>query len=279
MKHEINNRKLKAYIVGPNKHHTLWSNTISVDDMSESDVVILTGGEDINPELYNEDILETTWMKKTRDTFEIEEIKKAIKLEIPLVGVCRGAHLLTIMAGGKMVQHMTHPYKHDIKFYEGSVISVNSHHHQLMKPFNLTKDKYTIVAHSKGLSPKYKGGNGSNILMPSNTENDIIEPEIVLYNNINALCIQSRPDKLPASSALVEFSRSLLNQLVNKQLKGILKLKLPLREWIKNKDFTFTDDHMDQLDKIQIMDQLNKNKNEQGSEESREPEEVYESKC
>jgi len=63
--------------------------------------VILTGGGDINPELYGEKITDED-VSKERDDTERQLLEYAIKNQIPVLGVCRGMQFINVYFGGKI---------------------------------------------------------------------------------------------------------------------------------------------------------------------------------
>lgn len=68
------------------------------------DALIISGGDDIGPALYGG---ETDVMKELdpkRDELEIDWINRALKSNIPLLGICRGAQLINVVLGGKLHQ-------------------------------------------------------------------------------------------------------------------------------------------------------------------------------
>lgn len=75
-------------------------NNINFDKL---DALLLSGGNDINPELYGGDKdAYNTSLDKKRDFFELEMIDKAYKKRIPILGICRGAQLINIYFKGSL---------------------------------------------------------------------------------------------------------------------------------------------------------------------------------
>ena len=78
------------------------SNTDSI--LAIADGIIITGGEDINPLLYND----TTNLKvcgkidHRRDTLEKKLFDYAFENKIPLMGVCRGMQMINVASGGSL---------------------------------------------------------------------------------------------------------------------------------------------------------------------------------
>lgn len=106
--------------------------------ITKNDVLILWGGEDIATELYNEKPIKYSgpWKRSHRDITEEELFNQAIKLQIPIIGVCRGAQLITALTGGKLAQHIENHrhYNHIVYTTEQQTYKTNSCHHQMMIP-------------------------------------------------------------------------------------------------------------------------------------------------
>jgi len=68
------------------------------------DGLILTGGEDVFPGFYNQtsDTLLCGTIDRYRDSLEFAAIDMAIKLKMPILGVCRGEQILNISQGGSL---------------------------------------------------------------------------------------------------------------------------------------------------------------------------------
>lgn len=123
------------------------------------DGLLLTGGGDIDPTLFNEEPHQNLGsITPERDEFEIAVIEKMLKLNKPILGICRGMQILNIAIGGDMYQDIymqsqsnllqhtqlaprTHA-SHFVKVLKGSMLSdivqlekikVNSFHHQAVR--------------------------------------------------------------------------------------------------------------------------------------------------
>ena len=71
------------------------------------DGLIISGGRDINPRLYGEELHEkTTDINNQQDEWEVSLIEGAIDRDLPLLCVCRGHQLLCAIRGGKLFQHL-----------------------------------------------------------------------------------------------------------------------------------------------------------------------------
>lgn len=84
----------------------------NVEDLSELkrlasqlDGLYLTGGEDVDPQLYNEEpIPELGIINPRRDLFEIKITQIMLEQQKPVLGVCRGCQVLNVALGGSLYQ-------------------------------------------------------------------------------------------------------------------------------------------------------------------------------
>ncbi|WP_316568200.1 gamma-glutamyl-gamma-aminobutyrate hydrolase family protein [Neobacillus sp. YIM B06451] len=78
---------------------------MALDMLPLVDAVILSGGEDVNPDMYGQEPhrnLGPTIFE--RDLAEIAIARYAIAHDIPLLGVCRGSQILNVALGGTLIQ-------------------------------------------------------------------------------------------------------------------------------------------------------------------------------
>ena len=142
------------------------SNTDSI--LALADGIIITGGEDINPLLYND----TSNLKvcgdidHRRDTLEKKLFDYAFENKTPLIGVCRGMQMINVASGGSLfgdipseigtevIHRNNGEVMHEIAltescpliFPEGQdTFMVNSWHHQGLKNI---PDGINVVARS-----------------------------------------------------------------------------------------------------------------------------------
>jgi putative glutamine amidotransferase len=115
--------------------------------------LILSGGSDVDPGTYGaERNAKTgrTWPE--RDRFETALGRRAVERGLPVLGICRGMHVLNVALGGNLIQHLPdvlghsdHRHTpgafgdHEVRLEPGSLaarasgmtrVAVKSHHHQ-----------------------------------------------------------------------------------------------------------------------------------------------------
>jgi len=69
-------------------------------DKEKIDGVLLTGGGDVDPNLYGGDPNTTMLVHRLRDDFEIALIREARQRGLPILGICRGCQILNVALGG-----------------------------------------------------------------------------------------------------------------------------------------------------------------------------------
>jgi putative glutamine amidotransferase len=79
------------------------------------DGVILSGGGDIDPALYQGNQHETIYMlDPERDSSELELTRRLVKLELPMLNICRGIQVLNVALGGTLIEHLPDEVGEDI---------------------------------------------------------------------------------------------------------------------------------------------------------------------
>jgi putative glutamine amidotransferase len=71
------------------------------------DGVLLTGGPDVDPVEYGDlDRHPTVDVDAERDAYELALAREALRLDLPMLGICRGAQVLNVAAGGTLLQDL-----------------------------------------------------------------------------------------------------------------------------------------------------------------------------
>ena len=88
----------------------------AVQVLSELDGIFFTGGEDWNPSLYDQTQSPhgSSGWNDARDTSDIYLMQQAVKLDVPLLAVCRGAQGFNVAMGGSLIQ--------DVPYYLGQKV-------------------------------------------------------------------------------------------------------------------------------------------------------------
>lgn len=113
------------------------------------DALILSGGHDVNPNLYGEEHLQKLGeIMPERDFFDFNLIKFAKEKNIPILGICRGFQILNVYHGGTLYQDLSYNKDCYIKHSQGYNPKLVTHSVKLTnesKLFNLFNDKEFLV--------------------------------------------------------------------------------------------------------------------------------------
>lgn len=221
-------KRRNIYVVGGDYLYANWMQGEIVNKMHEADLVVFTGGEDVDPALYGRKPHSTTSFNRYRDDKEVGEFDLAKSYNLPMVGICRGSQFLCAMAGGILVQHQSHLFRHSVQVQGGDDILVTSTHHQRQFPFVLPSSDWGLLGWCN-LSPFSFGEENEDMTRWSNgftaQERDLPEVEAAYYCKINALAIQSHPEIVyPASgkadTQFIAQCRKWLDDLMDGRLGG-----------------------------------------------------------
>jgi putative glutamine amidotransferase len=79
----------------------------SAQGLEGLDGLVLSGGIDLNPELYGQARHpEADEPNDARDELELRLLKQALEKDLPVLAICRGMQLLNVAAGGTLEQHI-----------------------------------------------------------------------------------------------------------------------------------------------------------------------------
>ena len=150
-------------------HRQLYPN-VSEEAYADLNGLLLTGGPDIDPSYYGEEVHETADIDPDRDKLELPLFKRAMEEDLPVFGICRGIQIMNVAIGSSLYQDIPSQFTdplthkiivnandswHDIKIQQGSllneitgnrVVKVNSRHHQAVKVIG---NGFTVTAQSE----------------------------------------------------------------------------------------------------------------------------------
>lgn len=191
----------------------------SPEQMNEHGVLVLWGGEDINPRIYNHRRHVSTGPASSRDDLELALVHHAIDNGMPIVGVCRGAQMLCAVAGGSLIQDVRgHAGSNHfiLEMDSGQLTPVNSIHHQQMYLQQMPKDHYKVLAtaavHDDG------GLVGQGHIWTG--DGDLVveyEPESVWFPKIKGLAFQWHPEYLSDEHPSQEFVERMFKKYITKE--------------------------------------------------------------
>lgn len=189
-----------------------WIENSKETSFEEADIVLLPGGSDVDPALYGHKKIHGTYIDRKSDDKEMALLNKAIENNKFIIGICKGSQLLTVKAGGFLIQDVTNHHRyHEIKTFDGKEFLVNSSHHQMSYPFEIRNSSYSILGWSRKVSSHYLISMEHNLVRLPHGQ----EPEVIYYNKIKGLAIQSHPEWASSPKRFNHW----LNQLIPTLIK------------------------------------------------------------
>ena len=184
------------------------------DHVAYADLVVFTGGSDVDPRMYGEEKHHKTISILDRDVNEAKIFEYCKEHDIAMAGICRGAQFLTVMNGGKLVQNICNHATsrgHDITALVKEQVHITSYrhynvtstHHQMIYPWNLPDGAYKVLAYAKDISTGCYQGKPTceedlkKLVKKIHTP--IQEPEVVWYPLTKSLCAQFHPEMMEAT--------------------------------------------------------------------------------
>lgn len=73
-------------------------------DIDDVDGVVIGGGDDISPDLYDGQLVTSSRLDPARDDMERTLIEAAFERGVPVLGICRGSQMLNVALGGRLDQ-------------------------------------------------------------------------------------------------------------------------------------------------------------------------------
>ncbi|MBQ8071288.1 MAG: gamma-glutamyl-gamma-aminobutyrate hydrolase family protein [Bacteroidales bacterium] len=92
------------------------------------DGILLTGGQDVSPSLYGEQILfPNVEISEERDKGETLLLEEALQRDIPVLGICRGIQFLNAYLGGTLYQDIPSQHPSRVIHNQGKPYDAPSH--------------------------------------------------------------------------------------------------------------------------------------------------------
>lgn len=131
------------------------NNTSQLDKYLDLDIdlVVLTGGNNLNPELYNSGSrLKDVY--SVRDEIEYKILNFAFIQKIKVIGICRGLHLINVFFGGGLNHNISNHVNKKHRLISNNFllndIEVNSFHNHSLSKTNLSKELISIAETKDG---------------------------------------------------------------------------------------------------------------------------------
>lgn len=205
---------LEVFVAGPPEDTRGFANMFvrsrcrKAETPLDADLIVFSGGPDVDPLLYGEKAHRTTRTDSERDRSDIALFDLAVKEGIPMLGVCRGSQLLAVLNGGSLYQDVDNHYgDHDMwdVRHKKLIRGVSSVHHQMV--MDDPDNGMEVIAFSSG---KSKLRHLTPTMLETGSNKDI---EAFWYRDTCSIGIQGHPE-YSGYDAFTKWSLDLVNELV-----------------------------------------------------------------
>lgn len=178
------------------------------DFLQVIDGLVIPGGDDINPKLYQEDVSTfSTGIDDKLDEFQIKIIKKALSLNLPILGICRGHQVLNVAFNGTLIQ--------DINFVDTGIKVIHDQlkfgipRNQAVHEVNLIKDSKLRKLYGDNLMTnsfhhQIIGRLGNGLKATGYTKDGVVEG-IESINHDFVLGVQWHPERTDSNKTLFDL--------------------------------------------------------------------------
>ena len=191
-----------AIVGGGSDYHRMFAGRgwEVVDSTEEADLIQFTGGADVSPHLFGEEMHPHSHCNEGRDVAEQELFNRYVGKK-PMAGICRGGQFIYVMNGGKMYQHVDghaigteHPLFKVLPNGGGMlfVCNVTSTHHQMMR-YEERMAPY-IIGVADGLSTFRQRVETNKLGSEIVDDGPGVEVEVAYFPETNTLSFQPHPE-------------------------------------------------------------------------------------
>jgi putative glutamine amidotransferase len=178
------------------------------EELDKDSCLVVWGGSDISPSLYDRPVGNATGAHERlspRDAMEWALMCRAEELNIPIIGICRGAQMLCALAGGWLIQDCSgHGDAHEVVTDDKKKFVVSSLHHQMMFPFDV---EHQLIAWSKYKQSQYYLDVNEPIDIP-------VESEFVYFPKQRGIAIQWHPEYMKVDTVANLYVKEKIKELL-----------------------------------------------------------------
>lgn len=175
---------------------------VAIAELSTSNGLVLTGGEDIHPSRFGKEYeISRCEIDENRDSLEFALIEKAMEFKLPILAICRGLQLANVYFGGSLIidipQDVPNSFEHRRMNDTDSIHTISVEPGSLLKKISGTFDGFINSAHHQAIDVV-----AETLMVSAKSEDGIIESiEFKDYSNAPFfLGVQWHPERMEYSS-------------------------------------------------------------------------------
>ena len=119
------------------------------------DGFLFTGGPDVSPALYGEEVLnDSVICLEKRDRMEQIVLQEALASRKPILGICRGVQFINVMMGGTLYQDIPTQHPSEVNHRQGAPFDAPAHQVELVQDSPLWK---CLIGEERALDVRIPG--------------------------------------------------------------------------------------------------------------------------
>ncbi len=161
------------------------------------DGILFAGGEDVDPELYGEQIRhENVKVNRARDDFEIALLDGGTRLRLPILGICRGIQLINVRFGGTLYQDLKSDTTLELDHKQQSSRSEPAHSVTVTEPDSLLHSVFTGMCRVNSLHHQAINRLGHGLKVTAHSEDGLDEAVELAGEYPFFLAVQWHPEEM-----------------------------------------------------------------------------------
>lgn len=177
---------------------------IALETLPVCDGIILSGGEDVDPQLYGQDphhhLGPTT---PERDLAEISIVNYALENNIPLFAICRGVQILNVALGGTLIQDIPSQVKEPIQHAQKIDRSRDSHWVTISRDSKLFEIVGSERVRVNSLHHQALGRIAADLRIVAQSSDGIIEAVEYIHPTTFTVGVQWHPESMASTNPLM----------------------------------------------------------------------------
>ncbi len=166
-------------------------------DAEDYDGILLAGGEDVDPALYEEERkYDNVKVNRERDDFEFKLLDRARDARLPVFGICRGTQLINVKFGGSLYQDLASDIEVDIDHKQAEARTDATHTVTLTEPESLLAESFQGNCHVNSLHHQAIKRVGRGLKVTAYSEDGLVEAVEAADDYPYLVAVQWHPEEI-----------------------------------------------------------------------------------
>lgn len=163
----------------------------------EFDGILFTGGEDVDPALYEESVEhDNVKVNRARDDFEMALLDRGLRSRLPILGICRGVQMINVKFGGTLYQDLKSDTALERDHKQQGSRSETTHSVTVTEPNSLLKESFTGMCRVNSLHHQAIKRLGHGLKVTAHSEDGLDEAVELAEDYPFFLAVQWHPEEM-----------------------------------------------------------------------------------